>query len=498
MARKSEHISVLQADQHGIVWMRVDGAAKSLSILDFVRIPGDFSAEGALESALSDLAGEHGIANDRLFSLLARHDLTTRILALPSHDRQEIASMLQFSAEEFVPFSANELIINHAVLRELPNGESVVFAALAHRDLVNRHLAVLDKAGLEPEQIFLSTTCLVSAALAAPPAGLNRYALVHLAPGGLEIAVVDKGALVYSRGTASGQDWAALAENSEPEGAGGLFEVSGVEELASEVRGTLAAHRRETEDGEGVEAVLLAGDGLDTARLCASLGELLGRDCRPAGMSVSLAGNGPPGPPMPVLGAALTARGQGRISIGLLPEHVSEKRKLRGVRRMSIQIALFAAAALLALGGLYWQTVRQRLQLVGELEARIARMEPNAAGIREKREQLKILRRQVDRKGSLVEQLAAVVDAAPAERVNITRISLERQSGISLWGRAKTVNDVAEFSQNLRNRAVAEGLEFFSHAHSLYEQQGVEQGQQIFTYQIDIPLNNEKDTDDIL
>ncbi|MBW7866489.1 MAG: hypothetical protein GX580_01205 [Candidatus Hydrogenedens sp.] len=498
MARKTENISVLQADQHGIAWLRVDGAAKRLSVLDFVRTPGDFSAEGALEAALADLVRERGIANDRVFSLLARHDLTTRILTLPSHERQEITSMLQFSAEEFVPFSASELIINHAVLRELPNGESVVFAALAHKDLVNRHLAVLNNAGVEPEQIFLSTTCLVSAVLAAPPKGLNRYALVHLAPGGLEIAVLDKGALVYSRGTGSGQNWAAIAENPEAGSGGGLLEESGAEELASEIRGTLAAYRRESEDGEGVEAVLVAGDGLDTVRLCASLAESLGRDCRPADMGGALAANGSPDLPLPALGAALTARGQGRISIGLLPEHVAEKRKMRGMKLLSLRVAAFAAVALLGLGGLYWQAVRQRGQLVAELEARIARMEPNAAGIKEKREQLKILRRQVDRKGSLVEQLAAVVDAAPPERVNITRISLERQSGISLWGRAKTVNDVAEFSQNLRNRAVAEGLTFFSHAHSLYEQQAVEQGQQIFTYQIDIPLTDEKEADETL
>ena len=78
--------------------------------------PAECSIDDALAAALKSLADERGLGGDRIVSVLPRHDLTTRILTLPTHDRAEIASMLRFSAEEFVPFSAAELIIDLSLI----------------------------------------------------------------------------------------------------------------------------------------------------------------------------------------------------------------------------------------------------------------------------------------------------------------------------------------------------------------------------------------------
>ncbi|NLV42237.1 MAG: pilus assembly protein PilM [Candidatus Hydrogenedentes bacterium] len=492
MARKPETLCILQAGAAGAAWWRFELTPSGATPLSSGTLRGEFQEDEALAAALKSLADEQGLRGDRLLSVLPRHDLTTRILTLPTHDSAEIASMLRFSAEEFVPFSAGELIIDHAVLRGMPSGESVVFAVLAHQDIVNRHLALLAAAGLEPEQILLSTACLVSAAAARGVSGTNRYAVVYLVPGGLEIAVLDRERLVYSRGTQSAQDWEALARNPEAVEGGGLLAESGAEELAAEIRGTLSAYRRESEDGEGVEVVFFAANGGDLSPLCAAVGGALGRECLPfppvagdRGDAVLLAE-----------GACLTARGLAPVVISLLPERLVEKRKALGARRLALHVAVFAGLVLLGLGLLQWQAFSQRGKVLGEFRSKLMQMAPNAEGIREKREQLGILRRQVDHKGSIIEQLATVVDAVPADRANITRINLDRQAGISLWGRAKSVNDVAEFAQSLRNKAAAEALAFFSHAHSLYEQQVDERGQQVFSYQIEVPLTDDKEEED--
>lgn len=492
MARKPETLCILQAGPGGAAWWRFGLSPAGASPMASGTLRGDFQEDEALAAALKSLADEQGIRGDRLLSVLPRHDLTTRILTLPTHDDAEIASMLRFSAEEFVPFSAGELIIDHAVLSGMPSGESVVFAVLAHQDIVNRHLALLAAAGLEPEQILLSTACLVSAAAARGVSGTNRHAVVHLVPGGLEIAVLDRGRLVYSRGTQSSQDWEALARNPEAVQGGGLLAESGAEELAAEIRGTLSAYRRESEDGEGVDVVFFSANGGNLSALCDAVGGALGRECRPFPPP---AGAGGADPGLLAEGACLTARGLAPVVISLLPERMVEKRRALGARRMAAHVAVFAGLVLLALGLLQWQAVSQRAKVLNEFRSKLMQMAPNAEGIKEKREQLGILRRQVDHKGSIIEQLATVVDAVPAERANITRINLDRQAGISLWGRAKSVNDVAEFAQNLRNKAAAEALSFFSHAHSLYEQQVDERGQQVFSYQIEVPLTDDKEED---
>ncbi len=492
MARKPEQHSILQFDSQGIAWVRVERQPRGGVVLaDHAFLRGDWPDGAALEEALGAFARGRGVRDDVIFSILPRHELTTRILTLPTHDPQEIAGMLRFSAEEFVPYSADELVIDYAVLRELPSGEAVVFAALAHRDVVERHVAVLAAAGLEPEKLLLSTACVVSAAIAAMPAEKGRYAVVHLGAGGFEVAVIDGGVLVYSRGIATTQDWQALARDPGAGTGGGLIQESGADELAAEIRSSLGAFRRESEDGAGVDRVYIACDGEDVSALCRVLSESLGRECVPAGFAEKVVqALGAPGIPLAAAGGACAVAGGGALEVNLLPRRISEKRRLQGTQRLVLRAAVFAAVLLLLLGALYWQNLRVRRQLIDEFQSRALAMEPNARGISEKRAQLDILRRQVDRKGSIIEQFAAVVDAAPDDRVNITRISLDREEGVSIWGRAKTVDDVAEYAQQIRNKAESV-LPFFAAARSLYEQKAMEQDQEIFTYQIEVPVEPE-------
>ena len=492
MAHKLERTSVLHFDSHGVSWLRAEKSAVGSTVVEQECERGDWTLGDALEQALRAFVARHGIGADRVVSVFPRYDVTTRILALPSHEHEEIASMIRLSAEEFVPYGAEELIIDHSVLRLMPNGEASVFAVLAHRDMVERHLSVLAAAGIEPQQVYLSSACLVNCALAAVPEG--RYGVVHLASGGFELVVVNGGRLAYSRGVASGQDWEGVAKDPTAGGGLGLIQESPVDELAAEIRSSLASYRRDSEDGEGVEMLYVGCDGVDVFTLCRHLSDALGKECRPAsfGRDVGVLGKVLDRAPLAALGALLAVEGAVPVTISLLPERIAAQRQRQSSKRLALRIALFAACLFIALGGLYWQALNVRKRVVEELRGRVQSMEPNARGIAEKREQLTILRRQVDRKGSIVEQLATVVDALPEGRANITRISLDREEGISIWGRTKAVDDVAEFAQNLRNKASA-GLAFFAKARTVYEQKAVEQELPVSTYQVDIPIEDDKD-----
>ncbi len=494
MALKSEMISVLHFDMHGVSWLRAERTPAGLTVVGQECQRGDWTGGDALEQALKAFAGRHGIAADTVLSVFPRYDVTTRILTLPSQDHDEIVGMIRLSAEEFVPYSADELIMDHSVLRLLPSGEATVFAVLAHRDMVERHLAALAAAGIEPRQVHLSSACLVNCALAAEPKG--RYGVVHLASGGFEVAVVNDGRLAYSRGVASSQDWEQVAGDPTAGGGVGLIQESPADELAAEIRSSLASYRRDSEDGGGVQRLYVGCDGVDVFALCRHLSDTLGIECRPAsfGRDVGVQGKALDRVPLAALGALITGQGPAPLMINLLPERISVERQKQSAKRLALRIALFAAGLCIALGALYWQAVNTRQKVIAELEAKAQSLEPNARGIAEKREQLTILRRQVDRKGSIVEQLADVVDALPEGRTNITRVSLDREEGVSVWGRAKSVDDVAEFAQNLRSRA-REGLEFFAQARRVYEQKAMEQDSPVFTYQVDIPIGEEESKD---
>jgi len=493
LARKTPYINIIQMDARMIAVLRCKMAGKKAVEVSWLCQKGDWPDADALAEAFRSFIHEHRLQDDTAYLLLPRYDVTTRFLTLPSHDRAEIAGMVRFSAEEYVPYALDEMVIDQCILNPLESGESHVLAALAHLDVVNRQITTFSKAGLSPERVLLSTACL--AAVVSAGGNTGDFALVNLNAGGIEITVFERGVPVFSRGIVTARDWGAIAENPDFSEGPGVLDASGAEELASEVRGSLAAYRRESAEGLGTDEVYVACGYARVEKLCASLSEKTGKHCVPADFALSLLDGGGatlPGIPADFIGALQEISGAVPSSLNLLPVKETEARRIKGVKRLTLRAFLFVMVILLALCGLYFQGLYQRTRFVRELQARIAQIEPNAQGIKEKREALNILRRQVDRKGSIIEQIARIVESAPEGQINFSRISLHRSEGISLWGRAKAVNDVARFTQNIRSNAESH-LAFFARARSLYEQQTLERDVPVYSYQIEVSMLEDED-----
>lgn len=493
MARKTNHISILQADGHAISMLRCRVAGKKPVDLVWARQAGVWQTPESLSEAFVNFVREKRIADDDVYLILPRYEVTTRFLTLPSHDLNEIAGMVRFSAEEYVPYSLDELIIDQCVLNPMDSGESHVLAALAHHETVDKQIALFKSAGLSPQKVFLSTACLTATARACSSEG--PFAVINLTPGGVEITVFEKGLPVFSRGIVTTQDWEEICRNPDAGGGAGVLDTSGAEELAAELRGSLSAYRRESSEGLGADEVYVACAYADVTALCASLSERTGKNCRPAAYALSALDTtnaNLPGIPIDYIGALIEITENVPATPDLLPRSETEARRLEGAKRLALRAAFFAVLILAGLAGLFYQAVYQKTGIIRELESRIAAIEPNARGITEKREALSILSRQVDRTGSIIEQLARLVDSAPDGRVNFVRLSLRRGEGVVLWGRAKTVSDVAQFAQNIRSRA-DQHLTFFAQARSLYENQTMERNESVFSYQIDVPVVEDED-----
>jgi len=483
-------IAILQFDAQAMSCLRVAGGVKGIHVLEHAREQGPWNAEGELETALREFVKRLSLANASVYTILPRHEITARVLTLPSQNEAELANMLRFSAEEFVPYASDELIISFSKLKSLPGGESQVFAVLAHRDLVEGHLAFLRKCGVEPAEVLLSSACLASAAIAGHGGEDDRFALVDLGSSGLEVLAFEGRRLQYSRGVAMVQAW-----NTPLDEAPGMLD-----ELALELRGSLAAYRRESSDGMGVEEVYLASESTDTTPFAESLTHETGKTCAPAAFARGLVSQGAEKLvwlPVAALGAVLAAQGRAAVDIRLLPAEVIQERAMAGVQRTAMRIAAMAVLVLLALGGLYAQASHARLKLVRELEQEIARISPQAEGVAEKQRQLHILRQQVEQRGTVLELLSAIASAAPADSVNITRFVYQRDDGIDLWGRARSIADVHSFAHNIRGMAQGH-LSMLSQAASMYENEGREREVTVYDYQISVPFpesNDEQDTD---
>jgi len=484
LARKGDHISIVQFDERLISRLRVGRSSGKLEVTAFDQEHGEWSVQdGSLEAAVRGFVSRFRVDEDEVCTVLPRHDITTRILILPSDRPDEIASMVRFSAEEYVPYSADELMIAQSVLRELPTGETSVLAAFAHREVVETHMRLLAAAAIVPEHVYLSTACLATAVAEALADAPGDFVLVNLASGGLEALVFNRrGQLLFGRGVASTQQWRVAPEDA----------AAVVEELGVEVRATLGAYRRESPEAFEAERILVAADAAQVEPLLAALETETGAPCQRVSCTQALVGSGAEhltAPALSVLGAAVLAQGRGQVLIDLVPESVKEVRQLRVVKRRALRMGALFAAVLLAVCGWFYQQVRQREAYRAELDQRLQSVAARAGGVAEKREQLRIIRREVRPAGSVLQYLANVCQAAPEAGLNITEFRYDHEYGLDVKGRAESLDLINAFGQAMRDLGKNAALDQFLGATRTYENDNIpEQNKRVWEYHYTVPF----------
>lgn len=480
MARSESTISILQLDDHAVRHARfeVDEGLPRLARTSA-------AARGDSTSLRAFAAAE--VVSDRHFvTIIPRHQATLRFLTLPSREPAEIASMVSLAAEELAPYPRDQLVVQHRILSQLESGESRVLVVLLHQGVVQQQVERLSAAGLEPGHLLFSTTCLHAVACASPDAPEGRYALACVFPDALEVLVIQKSNLEFSRGVAHHGPW-------------DLDEATDRDALGYEIRDALAAWRRESDDGESLDLVYIAGDGLDSTALATLLESATGRTCQPAqflGAAHGACAHTQEGYPLVALGAALSVEGRAPLVLDFIPPSILQSRSVRevqtGLRRISLLVGIVLGLILAAFG----QSVYQRLALIQELRSQIDSISPGVVDSVTRQRGLLDIAQQVEQDGNFLALLAAVAEAAPEEGLNITRVEYDRELGMNVWGRARTKDLVlGEFLGRLRQKAEG-SLAQLAQAHSQYETPGQERGQNIVNYHIAIPALVEESSHD--
>ena len=481
MARSESTISVLQLEEHAARHARFAADA------GLPRLEGYRASEIRDNAALGAFASDSELPDRDFVTIIPRHQATLRILTLPSRDPAEIASMVSLASEELAPYPREQLVVQHRILCALDSGESQVLVVLLHRGVIQQHVERLGAAGLEPRHIFFSTVCLHAAACASIHAPAEPYALACVSPDALEVLVIHNGILEFSRGVAHHGPW-------------NLEESNDREALGYEIRDALAAWRRESDSGEALDQLYVVGDGLDGDALATSLGPVTGKSCLPARFLEALPGNGrhsSGGNPVIAYGAALCAWGRAPLSFDFLPPSIVQSRSVRevqaGLRRVAVLAGVVLGLALAAFG----QSVYQRLALIRELRGQVESLSPGEEDIAARQRGLQAIARQLEQGGDFLALLATVAEAAPEEGLNITRVEYDRETGMNVWGRARTKDLVlGDFLGRLRQKGEG-SLAQLAQAHSQYETAGEERGQSIVNYHVAIPALSEEPSSDV-
>jgi hypothetical protein len=469
-------------DPHLIAMLKCRPSSKGVDVLATASQRGDWSGDSALREAVNTFVRDQQLAGESLYTVLPRHEITTRILELPSTESSEITQMLDLSAEDYVPFARHELIIDHCILNKAADGNSRVLAAFARRDGVESHVETLRMAGVEPQGILLSTACLASAAIAAQKSEASTFALINLGASGIEVLVVGSRGLEYGRAAATVQEW-GLAEGSE---------ADAVEEFTVEVRASLAAHRRESDDGIGAEIAYVCSDWADVKPICDTVAHELTTPCEPTDIVQGLVANegAVEGHVSSVLlGGALIVQDRGAVKVSLVPDSLKHERAQKTVKRRFAQTAILVASITILLGALFAQAVWQRTAYIKDLQGRVAAIEPRSKSTMSKQRQFRILRQQVDQSHMAMALLSAIVEQVP-NGVNITSFDYVMDSRITIKGRA--ISDTLPLDFAVRIRTAQKDFPVLAGAQSSIDNRTSEYKKPVVVYTITIPFPKEE------
>lgn len=123
-------------------------------------------ANGTREEQIRRFLARHALAGDTILTGLPGDSVTWRTFFLPFRDRKRLLQTIPFELESQVPFALDEVVVDHYVVNRDRAGTTVLAALVLKRDL-ERHLEVLNAAGVDPKVVDVG-----------PLASLNTLSLV--------------------------------------------------------------------------------------------------------------------------------------------------------------------------------------------------------------------------------------------------------------------------------------------------------------------------------
>lgn len=167
----------------------------------------------ALGNTIKVLLKQCGVGSrSSVSSVAGQGSLVVRVIEVPRQSDTELLDHMKWEVERHVPFAADQVMMDYQPIEradtppDSPNME--VLLAVAQRDMIDRHVAMLKLAGLKPSGIdvepLASARSLVE--LGPDPFGQKTVAIVNIGAQATDVAVIRDGILAFPRTLPIGGD----------------------------------------------------------------------------------------------------------------------------------------------------------------------------------------------------------------------------------------------------------------------------------------------------
>lgn len=379
----------------------------------------------ALAQAIKSAMSAGGISATQVVTAIPRRMVTLKYARLPHAEPELIRGMVEFEAQQYVPFPLEEVVLGHQVVSDEMDEMTTVMIVAARLSLVETLLSIFDRAGLEVTHVSVSALALAEHARGAA----LPVALLEADGPELDMAVVSADKLLFSR---------AASMNSSR-----AVAISPAEQLSAEIARSLAAYQNEHR-ASPLSRILIAGQGDDLTEVQEALVGLLDIPVGPLTSPMLPAADPTASTYAVAAGLALQAGGGGISTIDLVPSSRLE-RKVQARQRTHTAVAVIAVAAALTLAVMFISRTisdqAREAQAAVTANRNLDQANTDLAKVKTEydrvRKSYEVVAGGMGRTKPMVDIVKAVSDALPkGGGIYLTQLAFERGTQLSIHGNA--------------------------------------------------------------
>ncbi len=444
-----------------------------------------------IEESLKSIISGPAFKPSFITTLLPRNMAIVKFITLPTGQPEEIKKMIEFEADQHLPFPLIELELDYHIVAKEPQQTKLILIAVK-KEVLAKHIALLKNIGIKPDTIEISSIALYNGVSAqAPEQGL--IAQVHIGAAYTDINIIQNKILSFSRSIQWGSKnlTQALstglninfddAEKIKKENGIILIKksinatekiISGTssawaDELINEIKRTVESFQLNSGITH-IAQVLLGGGGSRLSNLNEYLRDRLRTKIvtvkPPAGITIT--------PSIdtyekysleffPTLGLICGKKTSGQIELNLLPEKIKYSLELQRQQfKKKIIISACAAAGFL-LFVLPSLLLIARNSRIHALDAQLLKIEPQLAELKDLKDKIETINDYVSLKNSCMEILRELSIIIPYD-ITINSFAFEKNESVLLRGIAESHTSVVNFSKTINESS------FFENAKIIY------------------------------
>lgn len=453
-AGKSGKILVLEIGEEWLKYAYVvqDGNRRKILHLGAEKTAGLDEVQRGLK--ITEIVKTRNLKPTRVMLSHPTHQLTTRILVLPSIDPKEIKDILELQAVKQTPYSKDEITTGFHILERDATGYSRVLLAISHRDVASRYYRTAEYAGLMSDQIAISLDGIAGwyqrVRTQDPPGKDQAVLLLDCDWQSTDLLIFVKDQLIFSRSIGIG------VKHLREQG----IVMEG--EFLREVQRSLEAALPELK-AEKVTCVILTGMGDEIKNLLAVLSRELNLPCEriapfknfenAAPKSAMDAWSTLPVSPVSILGLAIASEA---AKINLIPAELEMRKGLEQRAKDLAVMGTLMLALVMLISGVCFERIYKKGGYFDKLQKEYASIRKEAEEAERLVSKMKLANQQMNARGSFLDVLHDLNEVIPP---NIYLISVQfhdRDKQLVIRGISDEMSGVFQFLSTLEATPVLE------------------------------------------